>query len=197
MLSKKRGFVFTTIITLLSFISVAYFSCTKTGSNPLSCDGIYCDNGGHCNLGRCICPAGYEGLYCSTPSASKFVGTWDLTQKITGSDSANVIGKDSSYVLFLKKSATPTTFMMNNFYGNANYNNIICTIDSTVTSNFIVDTLTPFHMLWNQIRVLPGSWGTVSANDSLITMNLIVRHLTATSNWQKDTLLVKLTPHKF
>ncbi|MES2701225.1 MAG: calcium-binding EGF-like domain-containing protein [Bacteroidota bacterium] len=195
MLSKKRGLVIATVIAFLSFISVTYFSCTKPGNDPRTCSGVYCENGGYCNLGTCICPSGFEGKYCATASVAKYVGTWDLTQEVIGSDSMNDIGKDSSYIVFLKKTATPTTFFVNNFFGNANYNNLVCTIDSANTATFRVDTLTPFHMLYNYVHIYDGAHGDIT--DNKITMHLRVRHLTETVNWQLDTLLITMKPHKF
>jgi hypothetical protein len=195
---KKRGLVIAAVTTLFSFFSVAYISCSKsTSNNPLSCDGVgmYCENGSSCYQGQCVCPRGYEGKYCEVASASKYAGTWDVKQSITGSDSLKAI-KDTTYQLTLKSSPTPTTFLLDNFAGNPNYNNIICTIDSINSYKFAVDTLTPFHMLYNQVRILQGATGTIQSDDSKITMNLVVRHLTYTSNWQKDTMTLTLTPHK-
>jgi hypothetical protein len=55
---KKIVFV-TGIVTVLSFLMV--LSCRK---DP--CSGMYCQNGGYCSGGACICPSGYTGVHCES-----------------------------------------------------------------------------------------------------------------------------------
>ncbi len=63
---------------------VLIISCTKNNSNNSGC--VLCDNGGIC-LGKvCTCLIGYEGSDCTTLSASKFLGSWNVTEKGTNSD---------------------------------------------------------------------------------------------------------------
>jgi hypothetical protein len=58
-----------------------------------------------------------------------------------------------------------------------------------------VDTLTPFHMLYNSVHIFPGANGSITGDNSEITMNMMVRHLTTTVNWQMDTLKLVLKRH--
>lgn len=195
MLSKKRGLVIATFLALFSFLSVTYLSCKKdVVVDPTSCEGIgaMCKNNSHCYMGKCVCPVGYTGPFCETSITARFAGSWDVTQHCVGSDSASARGKDSTYVLYIRKSPTNTTFLIDNFYGNSSYNNIICSVDSIYTYAFRVDTITPFHMLYNQVRIFPGANGKISGDDSEITIDMTVRHLTPNVNWQLDTLKLDL-----
>jgi hypothetical protein len=67
-------------ITLLLAI-VAAFIVVDVSCNTDKCKTIICSNGSYCNMGSCICTAGYEGVSCSTPSRDKFVGNWMVYEK--------------------------------------------------------------------------------------------------------------------
>ncbi len=45
------------------------------------CDGVTCLNGGTCDNGACLCPAGYEGLDCGTEARSKYYGNWQVSNE--------------------------------------------------------------------------------------------------------------------
>jgi hypothetical protein len=197
MISKKKGVIVLSIVTILSFISIVWVSCSKPEKNPKSCAGVICANGGYCDTGVCVCPTGYEGPRCATAVVTKFIGTWDVNQKVIGSDSANIIGDSTSYIAFLKKTATPTTFFIDNFYGDASYNNIICTVNKDTSTKFTVDTLTAFHMLYDNFRVLQWSGGDIHDNNTLITTIVRIRRVNASVNWQVDTLFLSMRPHAF
>ena len=194
MLSKRSSIIIAAIGALFCFLSVAYVSCTKPGSSPL-CNGVTCENGGYCLKGNCICPAGYEGINCGTASVDKYIGPWDVNQRIVGSDSINVIGKDSLYTVDLLRTATPTSFFINNFMGNANYNNIICILDTLNTSNFAVDTTRGIYMLFDNVAVRPNSHGTINTGNRTISASVYLRFLNSTHNWEVDTLSLSMTPH--
>jgi len=199
MVSKKSSLLIAAIATLFCIISVAWFSCNKSGG-LVRCEGVICENGGYCNYDTatkkpsCICPTGYEGANCATSSIGKYLGTWTMRQIITGSDSASYIGDTSYYTVFLVKTATPTTFFINNFANNPYYNQIICTLDSTNSFNFIIDTLSSSSMLFTSFKITYGS-GAISVNDSVITGVFGFRGLTATTNWILDTVSIRLTPY--
>lgn len=193
MFSKKRGVIFGSAVALLTFIPTAWFSCTKPSGNAYTCDYVYCDNGGVCSQGKCTCPTGYEGPRCATESIAKYVGIWKVKQTIIGSTETNTIGMDSVYSINFKKSSTPTTFMVDNFYGDPTYNNLICILDSINTLNFRFDATPSFHMAYSHFRIIDGD-GKFDAADRVIESVVRIRHLDATSNWQTDTLHMVFTP---
>lgn len=200
MVRRKSSLFIAAILTIVSFVTITWLSCNKSGS-LVRCEGVICENGGYCkmdsatNKPHCICPTGFEGANCGTAATAKYIGTWDMRQIITGSDTTTFNNDTSYYVVFLVNSATPTTFLINNFANNPYYNEIVCTLDSTNSSNFVIDTLSDDHMLFTSYKLTFG-WGSISANDTVINGIFGVRHLSPTSNWLNDTVKLKLTPHK-
>ncbi len=57
-------FAISLFVAISAFCTVLYTSCKKKEMNP--CDNINCLNGGACNAGKCVCPTGFEGVYCQT-----------------------------------------------------------------------------------------------------------------------------------
>ena len=197
-MSKKSSIIITAIVTLVSFFTITWLSCKKP-SYPYSCNNLVCLNGANCytdsvNIPHCACPSGYEGPTCATASVNKFLGTWDLKQRVSWSDSANNIGSEASYEVLLSKTATTTTFFMNNFFNNSNYNNIICNIDSTYTYNFAIDTLSDMYELYDHYQI---KWGAGYISNNTINGSMLIRFKNATSNWQRDSIYFVLTPHTF
>ncbi len=196
MLTKRGSILIAAIGAIFCLLSVAYVSCTKVGSSP-ACNGVICQNGGYCKKGLCVCPAGYDGYNCATPVVAKYFGTWDVHQTVIGSDTVSKIGKDSLYTVFLKKTATPTTFFMDNFLGNASYNDLLCTLDSLNSFNFALDTARDFNMWYEHVNIRPGTIGVMQADKQTINANVIIRYVNTTHNWQVDTLRMIMTPHHF
>jgi hypothetical protein len=202
MMSKKSSIIITAIVTLVSFFTITWLSCSKPSKNP-SCNGVVCENGGRCAMDsilgklepQCICPAGFEGPFCATVEVNKYIGTWDIKQHIDWSDSVKTIGTDTTYSVDLAKTATNTTFFINNFFNNANYNNIICDIDSANSSYFTIDTLSDFHEFYDHYQIKSG-YGQIYANDSIIG-HMFIRFLTGTTNWHQDSVTIRLYPHHF
>jgi hypothetical protein len=199
MVNKKSGNIIAVIIAMFSLIAITYTSCTTPAANLNNCEGVLCNNGGYCyvdsltKIRHCVCPKGFEGPTCATPSVSKYFGTWNLTQKITSADSTIPAADSvSHYIVNLVQSATPTTFFINNFSGNIFYNEIVCTLDSTNSYIFTIDTLSAFHMIFDNYRLLYG-YGSISNNDSLIRATFAIKHLTPTTNWVYDTISLYMT----
>ena len=67
-------------ITLLLAVVTA-FTVLGVSCNTDKCKTLICSNGAYCNMGNCICTAGYEGVSCSVPSRDKFVGDWMVFEK--------------------------------------------------------------------------------------------------------------------
>ena len=196
MLTRKGSLLIAAMAAIVSLFSVVYVSCTKVGDRP-ACNGLICQNSGYCKNGRCKCPAGYEGTTCGTKSVARYYGTWDVHQTTVGSDSASVIGIDSSYTVFLQATATPTTFFIDNFLGNASYNDLLCTMDTLNTHWFGLDSLRDFNMWYEHVYIRPGSAGILADNDSIINAQVIIRRLSASFNWRIDTLQMVMTKHHF
>ncbi len=194
MLNKRGSILIAAIGTILCFLSVSYMSCTKVGPSP-TCNGVICENGGYCDHGLCVCPNGFEGANCGTASVAKFLRTWDVKQTVTGSDSAYVIGKDSLYSMSFQVSATPTTFLIFGFLGDSYYNNVVCVLDSLNSNVFSLDTNRSVNMNFDHLVIEPTSGGTYDPATSTINANLVIKHINHSSNWQRDTLTLKLTPH--
>jgi len=201
MIGKKSGNILAAVVTLMSFLTIAYLSCTKPGANLNTCEGVICENTGYChidtvtNKARCFCPTGYEGNNCAVVSTAKYIGTWDATQIIIGSDSVGFVGDTSYYTLFFANSSTPTTFFIDNFANNPYYN-ILCTLDSGNSYSFTMDTASAYHMLFNNYKLLYGS-GSISSNSSIIVATFASRHLSTTTNWINDTMLLTMKPHVY
>ncbi len=191
MVNKKSSFIIAAIVSIFSLITVAYTSCSKPGKSANTCEGVVCQNNGFCHVDSltgnpfCSCPTGYEGPNCGTVSVKKFIGQWDITQTVIGSDSLNFKGVVYKYTAFLEQTATPTTFFINNLSDNKYYNNIICTIDSSNSQHFYLDTISAYHMLYDHYSLLYGG-GTIYNDDSIAAV-FATRHLSPTSNWINDT----------
>ena len=187
MVIKKSRLILAAIVTILFFLSAAgVSSCTKPLDNfKYSCNGVVCSNGGYCDSARCICPVGFEGPTCAIASVNKFFGSYKLHSIIVGSDSANWVNRDTVYNVFLRNTATPTTFFLDNFAGDPYYSSIVCTLDSVNNYRFTVDTISRTNMVYDHYRI-NGGVGAL-AGDSILAY-VWIRHLNATVNWQNDTL---------
>ncbi|MBC7554602.1 MAG: calcium-binding EGF-like domain-containing protein [Taibaiella sp.] len=62
------------LVTVGSFSTIVYTSCTKD-----ACKGVTCQNGGTCDGGTCTCPTGYEGTNCQTESRTKIIKIWSAS----------------------------------------------------------------------------------------------------------------------
>ena len=200
---KKNKVVFAVLICLSAFLSVAYFSCEKTGS-PAYCDGILCKNGGSCLKGQCLCPAGYEDSTCSTTSANKYLGRWTVKQTIIGSDTSYASGLIATYQIDFVPSSTPTTFFINNFLNDNEFNKVVCTIDPTNTYAFTIDSTTNAAMRFKPIHFWGGHgtikrgffpWGDGHPALDTIWASFNYQFVNPVGNWQTDSLSWVLTGH--
>jgi hypothetical protein len=192
---KRSYFTISILAAVFTFSTVLYVSCTKS-SNSVSCTGNTCSNGGYCTLDTnthlpvCTCPVGYEGATCTTLSVSKFIGNWNLRQTVM-SDSTAYNKDTTQYTVDLVKANTPTTFFINNFFDNQYYNYIICTLDSTNSSNFIIDTISAYHMVTSNF-IIRGGYGFI--NSDTIKALVYIQFKNQTSNWQIDTVNFTMVP---
>ena len=196
MLTKKSRIVIAALGSIFCFLSAVYVSCTKPGPKP-SCNGVVCKNGGYCNRGACTCSVGWEGTDCGIESIARYIGTWDVDQRIIGSDSPAVIGRSKTYQSFHYKTATPTTFFIHDFLGNPTYNELLCVLDSADHNNFVLDSVRDQNMIFGTVYIRPGSKGSYDPATQKIHANFIVRHLTPTHNWEIDTYQIDMRRHIF
>ena len=208
MRARKNEIVTVIVVATIYALFAVYMSCSKPGGAPL-CRNVVCNNGGYCDKGNCSCAFGYEGLHCDSAFAMKFAGAWDTWQTTIGSDSVREKGTEISYISYLKLTATPTTFFINNFMGNASYNQLVCVIDSANTTHFVLDSTRGHGMIYDNVFVMPDSKGMIYLTDPnkyhlsnivqlpylRIQAQFIVRKLTTTHNWRTDTLSLIMTPH--
>ena len=201
MVKIKSSQFITAILSLLLIMAITWISCNKGEGTLRRCEGVICENGGYCYFDtvtdkpRCICPTGYEGPTCASSVVTKYLGTWDMRQIITGSDSAGHIRDTSYYTVLLRKTATNTTFFIDNFSNNKYYNQILCSIDSANSYNFGIDTISAYHMLFDNFKLLYG-YGYMTYGDSFVVGTFALRHLTSTSNWVYDTVDFKLSQRR-
>ena len=119
----------TSVITLLLFASVFYGSCKKDVSEN-KCVNVVCANGGECKDGKCICKSGYEGANCELYWFTKFIGIWKMTHKFH--DGNQTIQR--TYTVVIKPTTTDATvILIDDFFGTANYDNVICNLTSSKT----------------------------------------------------------------
>ncbi len=200
MVSNRKTKLFTSLVAFLCFLAVVAVSCKRT-DGYIGCEGVVCQNGGVCHVDTlmpskktgpvCHCPTGWEGTDCSVESRVKFYGSWNTEQTIFYSDSPGYVKQVSNYYLSLVASGTPTTFMINNFFNNSYYNKIICTLDSTNSSNFNIDTLSNFEMNFDHYRILWGE-GYINSAQNYMVARMLIRFKNKTNNWQVDSVSLKM-----
>lgn len=61
------------------FVALAFLFAIS-GCDRKNCSDVVCDYGMTCNQGQCYCPDGYEGTDCSTVSANKYVGSYNVNE---------------------------------------------------------------------------------------------------------------------
>ncbi len=164
------------------------------------CKNVVCRNGGHCNdTSVCVCPVGFEDSVCGTATVAKYLSNWGVYAKIIGSDSLATIDTallDTTYIARLAATSTPTTFFFSNFNNNAYYDVVICSLDSTNSYHFTIDSISPFQMIYQSYRILSGS-GTLNKTKDTINAQYITRHKNKSTNWQVDTVLLQMIKHNY
>lgn len=103
---------------LTAGVLMAASACT---TDP--CKDVTCSNGGTCADGTCICAAGYEGTDCSTEWSTKFTGTWNASEVVTGAN-------PGTYTYTATVTAgSPTTIAIGNIGG------FLSSVAGTITSS--------------------------------------------------------------
>jgi hypothetical protein len=187
----KSNILFTALATVLCFVSVAYMSCKKN-TETFPCNGKHCYNGGSCSSGKCVCPFGYETDSCSAAFHDKFLGIYDVTSTVIGSDSTKQIGKPfsgDSFTTHVTAGATPTSLFMSNWVDTASYNNVLGSIDS----NGATFRVYGYQPITNTGYNITSSKDTFHAADHSITGVYTTFFVNSANNLQRDTIKVVFT----
>ncbi|MCB0700309.1 MAG: calcium-binding EGF-like domain-containing protein [Chitinophagales bacterium] len=166
MIGRLKHISLTTFITL-SIFALVYTSCKKDTYTYIDeCKNVTCQNGGTCFKGQCSCPAGFEGENCESAWLSRYLGNWQVDEVVSLSNRNGRQGQTSRYNMTIKKNGGSNTgFLIDNFMGNADYNNVPCRVavkqdgGSDSPTNFI---FTAQHPISNSIIVIEEGDGTVN-----------------------------------
>ena len=119
----------TLAITLLCFLTVGYTACKKTETTTIDeCVDVACQNGSSCFKGICSCLSGFEGTHCEITTLNRFIGSWSMKERVTGSSKQENLALTHKYDITIK--AVPdsrVSFYIDDFMGNTAYDNIMCT----------------------------------------------------------------------
>lgn len=157
----------TAVFCVLSFLFVA---CKDKTSDPQpnKCTGVVCENGGWCQAGTCACPRGFEGSKCQDKWNRRYVGKWEFEEKVLHSSKADNVGDSIKYVATIKeKDNNPVRFFIDDFMGNAAYDNVSCEIGL----NNKRGQEPPVQFVFTQSQAVTGSYisinmGSGSVNDN-------------------------------
>ena len=120
----------TLVITILCFLSVGYTACKKAETTTTidECLSVQCMNGSTCFKGMCSCLSGFEGTRCEINTLDRFIGKWEMKERIVGSNKEANIAVTHNYPIIIE--AVPdsrVSFYINDFMGNPGYDKIMCT----------------------------------------------------------------------
>ncbi len=113
---KKTIYSFLSIITL---IVLSFF----TSCRPEACDKVNCAYTGVCVDGECICPVGYEGIYCETISRDKFIDNGIYSVNEDGS-----LSPKAQYTATMEEGARINEVRLKNFLNIFKNDDIIATV---------------------------------------------------------------------
>lgn len=172
----RKEMVYTALAVLLVFFAVGYTSCKKTETTPTVDDGcanVVCQNGGTCFKGDCSCPVGYEGTYCQTKSASKYIGKWQVEEKVVVSSDNAKVGTTRNYTMeIVQTSSIVYELSINNFRGNAAYNNVGWRLGwqyiTDDDGNELQTIALPTQFLFTRKQVLSGSRITIESGNGTV-----------------------------
>lgn len=124
----KSGLV-TLTVTVLSFFTVGYTACKKAETTTIDeCVDVVCQNGSTCFKGMCSCMSGFEGTHCEIVTLNRFIGNWNMKERVTGSSKEANLALTNNYSVTIE--AVPdsrVSFYINDFMSNPSFDKIMCT----------------------------------------------------------------------
>lgn len=161
-----RNFAFSAMLALGAFGITTFSSCGSDSKDK--CADIVCQNGGTCNDGKCQCAVGYEGTLCETEVATKFVGTYSVTETCGSSSSP-------AYVVTITKVSKNTLLV-------SNLGNYACTIGGDIVFNGTTSASTTFSINDTKCGTEMIATGSISADGKTITVPYTAKYGTSTDN---------------
>lgn len=142
MLTHTRSVFGTVVILVILFSSVTYTACKKTPYTYVDkCSNVDCKNGATCADGKCYCTTGYTGEHCEKKAIIPYLGKWDVTQQIVGSNNTGTVGNTKTYKITITEGSTGITFLnIDGFLGDTTFNNVSARI-ATMIGYTMVDSV--------------------------------------------------------
>lgn len=182
-----RSVISVSLFVIAMFTLAVYTSCEKKPDYVYidECENVVCENDGVCYSGLCSCVAGFEGESCEKKWISRYIGNWEVTETVDISNKDGRKGTQYNYVMKIAQNGTSNTgILIDNFMGNADYNDVSCRIG--IDEDGALATSTVYSFVANQvisnsaITIISGE-GTVNFNSTIITGSYEVQYLDATN----------------
>lgn len=164
-----KNLAFSAMLTLGAFSAITYTACSKD-----DCEDVVCSNGGTCVDGSCACATGWEGPSCETKVATKFTGTWAVTE---------TCGSTPSNPYQVTITADPTVA---NGLLVSNLGNYGCTLGGNIVFNGLANAM-QFTINDNECNTQMQANGTLASNGTLTVT------YTAIFNGQTDNCTATMT----
>ncbi len=122
-----RNIALTCTVVVALFSTLTYVSCKKktTEEKVTTCNGITCQNGGRCVANTCSCLVGYEGTACDKESMARYLGKWEIRERIVLSNVPANVNKTRVYTLLIRKDGdSKVDMLLDSLMGNGKYLNV-------------------------------------------------------------------------
>ena len=174
---KISKFLFGLLIAVAIGSATIYTSCVK---DP--CSGVNCLNGGSCNSGSCICPAGYNGTNCENINVTTITINNDaptpINLTVNGSTTTVPYGGSVSYNGNYGSTLTVSATTQSSSFGQTiSWETTTYTFPAVGTNIVPIDVPSTFfyltftNMSSNTVNELVVNYGTTSATDEYPTIN--------------------------
>lgn len=127
MLKRLRTILLAAVASAALFAAVVFSACNKP-SEPQNdpCAEKTCLNNGTCIDGSCSCTAGFTGEQCQVKVADRYLGKWEMSQKVESSPDSTSLGQSKTYVVTIKqRSGSAVLLEMEGILGDNNYTAVL------------------------------------------------------------------------